>query len=255
MTPPIDGPRDRAGHLDPLDGVATPPTPPPPGAALEAELSTLTPTRLRRPVRDALLIVATGLLFAGGMLAMMDVRQDLLELPRSWLWLMGAAWLLGFVVPAWLALVPPRGQVIARWRAAAVAGALSAVLFVVSGFAIQPHGPSSVSSLERPLHSYGCLEIGLLASLVPVLLAAIAVRGAFPVGSRWAAAALGAAGGSLGGMMLHFHCGVTDPVHVSVMHGGVVLVAALISALVVPRATDGVYRRRPSTSSAKATSR
>jgi hypothetical protein len=155
---------------------------------------------------------------------------------------MGAAWLLGFVVPAWLVVVPPRGQVIARWRTAAIACGLSAVLFLVCGFVIQPSGPSSLPSLPSQLHSYGCLRLGLIAAIVPILLAALAVRGAFPVGARWAAAALGGAGGALGGMTLHFHCPVTDPVHISLMHGGVVVVAALISVLVVPRATDATFR-------------
>lgn len=230
-------PRDRDDLELPL-----PPPPPPLGTALEGELGRLAPVRPRRPLRDAAIIMATGLGFAGAMLAMMKVRRDLLELPLSWLILMGLAWLLGFVVPAWLVVVPPRGQMIARWRAAAVAGAISAVLFVFCGFVIHPSGPSSLPSLQSQLHSHGCLEIGLVASLVPILLSAIAVRGAFPVGSRWAAAALGAAGGALGGLMLHFHCPVTDPVHVGVMHGGVVVVAALLSALLAPRATDARLR-------------
>lgn len=234
-------PRDRDDLELPLSSLPAPP-PPPLGAALEGELGRLAPVRPRRPLRDAAIIIATGLGFAGAMLAMMKVRRDLLELPLSWLILMGLAWLLGFVVPAWLVVVPPRGQVIARWRAAAVAGAISAVLFVVCGFVIQPSGPSSLPSLASPLHSFGCLEIGLIASIVPISLSAIAVRGAFPVGSRWAAAALGGAGGALGGLMLHFHCPVTDPVHVGVMHGGVVIAAALLSALLAPRATDARLR-------------
>ena len=234
-------PRDRDDLELPLSSLPAPP-PPPLGAALEGELGRLAPVRPRRPLRDAAIILATGLGFGGAMLAMMKVRRDLLELPLSWLILMGLAWLLGFVVPAWLVVVPPRGQVIARWRAAAVAGAISAVLFVVCGFVIQPSGPSSLPSLASPLHSFGCLEIGLIASIVPISLSAIAVRGAFPVGSRWAAAALGGAGGALGGLMLHFLCPVTDPVHVGVMHGGVVIAAALLSALLAPRATDARLR-------------
>lgn len=220
------------------------PPPPPIGAALASELTAITPVRPRRPLRDAAIILLTGLGFAGAMLAVMEVREDLLELPRSWIALMALAWLLGFVVPAWLVVVPPRGQVIARWRTAALAGGISAVLFLLCGFVIQPSGPSSLPHLDSPLHSYGCLKLGLIAALVPILLSAIAVRGAFPVGSRWAAAALGGAGGALGGMMLHFHCAVTDPVHTSLMHGGVVVVAALVSALVVPSATDARFRRR-----------
>lgn len=228
-------PDARPGRIDELP-------PPPMSAALDAELASLRPVRLRRPVRDAAVLFLAGLLLAGGMLAMMDVREDLPELPLPWLVLMSAAWLLGFVVPAWLALVPPRGQVIARWRAAAAAGGTSAVLFVVSGFALHPSGPSSIAHLEEPMHSYGCFEVGLVASLLPAILAATLVRGAFPVGSRWAAAAIGASSGALGGMMLHFHCSVTDPVHVGVMHGGVVVAAALLSALVAPSAVDRAFR-------------
>jgi hypothetical protein len=236
MTRPQD-PRDER-----FDELFPPSLPPDLGAALEAELAALTPTRPRRPARDALLIILSGLGFVGAMLAMMNVRRDILELPVSWLVVMGAAWLLGFLIPAWLAVVPARGQMIARWRAAAVAGGISAGLFIVCGYMIQPRGASSALITGAPLRYHGCLEVGLIAALVPVLLASIAVRGAFPVGSRWAAAALGAAGGALGGLMLHFHCPIADGLHVSMMHGGVVVVAALISAVVVPRATDAAFR-------------
>ena len=239
MTEPVD----RFPAAGGASGSARIEVPPPPmSAALDAELSALRPVRLRRPLRDACVLFVFGLVLAGGMLAMMDVREDLHELPLPWLLLMSAAWLLGFVVPAWLALVPPRGQMIARWRAAAGAGGVSAVLFVVSGFALHPSGPSSVAHLDDPMNSYGCFQVGLVASLLPAVLAATLVRGAFPVGSRWAAAAIGASSGALGGMMLHFHCSVTDPVHVGVMHGGVVVAAALLSALVVPSAVDRAFR-------------
>lgn len=227
-----------------LEGVMPPPPPPELGALLDAELARLTAVSPRRPWRDALLILGGGLAVAGGLLAMMRVRRDLLELPTSWLLAMSLAWLLGFLVPAYLAVVPPRGQVIARWRASAISAGVSAVLFIVSGLMIQPSGPSSMPRVGGVFHQHACLELGLAAALVPVLLAAIAVRGAFPVGSRWAAAALGAAGGALGGLLLHFHCAVSDPWHVGVIHGGVVVVAALLSALVVPRAIDAMFRQQ-----------
>ena len=57
-----------------------------------------------------------------------------------------------------------------------------------------------------------------------------------PVGSRWTAAGLGAAGGSLGGLVLHLHCPIADAWHLGLVHGGVVIIAALISAALVPRA-------------------
>lgn len=219
-----------------------PPEPPELGAVLDAELARLTPRAPRRPWRDLAVVLAGGLATATALLALMRVRKDLLELPRLWLVLIALGWLAGFVIPAYLALVPPAGHMVARWRAAAVASAISALSFVAVGFLIQPHGPSSSMRTESVLHGHACLELGLGAALVPVLLAALAVRGAFPVGSRWAAAAIGAAGGAVGGLLLHFHCSLADPWHVGVMHGLVVVVAAAISALLVPRATDRAFR-------------
>jgi hypothetical protein len=83
-----------------------------------------------------------------------------------------------------------------------------------------------------------CLEVGLATALVPVVIGAIFLRGALPVGSRWIAAALGAGGGCLGGLVLHLHCNIVDGLHVGLVHGGVVIVAALLSAAIVPRASD-----------------
>ena len=77
----------------------------------------------------------------------------------------------------------------------------------------------------------GCIRWGLLGAAVPILLAAFAVRGSVPVGSRFAAAALGAAGGSLGGLVLQFHCPVTERFHVGLVHGGLVILAALVAVL------------------------
>ena len=43
-------------------------------------------------------------------------------------------------------------------------------------------------------------------------------------------------GGCLGGLVLHLHCHVADALHVGLIHGGVVIVGALLSAALTPRA-------------------
>jgi hypothetical protein len=73
--------------------------------------------------------------------------------------------------------------------------------------------------------------------VAPVVVGALLLRGVVPVGARWTAAALGAAGGSVGGLMLHLHCAIANPVHVGLSHGGVVLVSALLAALLAPAVT------------------
>lgn len=219
---------------------AMPPmAPPPPSALLEAELARLAPVRTRRPVRQLLVLIGISLAYAAALLAMLAMRRDLAELPVAWLVGAGAAWLTGFVAPLYLATVPRAGAVIPRWRLAGIAAAIGTVGFIALGLTIHPSGPSSVHlGWDEFGRGHACLEFGLATALLPVVIGTIFLRGALPVGSRWVAAALGAGGGSLGGLILHLHCRVADGLHVGLVHGGVVGVAALLAAALVPRVTD-----------------
>jgi hypothetical protein len=225
--------------LDDLPGLPAP-APPPLSSQLEAELAQLAPVATRRPMRQLVLLVAISLIYGGGVLAMLALRRDLAELPMGWLLGAGLAWLLGFVVPVYLATVPREGSVMPRWKLAGASAVIGAIGFITLGFAIHPGGPSSVRVLgwEHFARGYGCLEFGLATAIVPVVAGAIFLRRSLPVGSRWTSAALGAGGGSLGGLLLHLHCPITEGLHVGLMHGGVVGIAALIAAALAPRATD-----------------
>lgn len=228
------------GH-DPIAKLAALPhgTPPPLAPELEAQLGSLQPVSTRSPLRQLARLVALSLIYGAGVLLVVTTRRDAGELPMGWLVGAALAWLLGFVVPCYLAMVPRAGSVIPRWQLAALAATATAVVFVVLGLTIHPDGPSSVQyGSERFLRGHTCLEIGLATALVPIVIGSMFLRGALPVGSRWIAAALGAGGGSLGGLVLHLHCHVTDALHVGLIHGGVVIVSAVLAAAIVPRATD-----------------
>ncbi len=226
---------------DAIDQLAAlpPPAPPALGAALEAELASLAPITMRRPWRQLGVLVVISLLYGGGLLYFTAMRPDMTELPMGWLAGAALGWLFGFLLPSYLALMPRPGAVTPRWRLAAIAAVVASVGFVSLGLAIHPSGPSSLSyGMDRFAQGHSCLEIGLATALVPVVIGAIFLRGALPVGSRWIAAALGAGGGCLGGLVLHLHCRVADGMHVGLIHGGVVVVAAALSAAIVPRATQ-----------------
>ncbi len=226
---------------DILDGLggAKPPSPPALSAALEAELGKLEPVKPRRPLRELGILLVISLVYGAGLVAMFTVRGDLRELPMPWLLAAGLAWLLGFVVPCYLALVPPRGSMQPRWHLAAVCAVVASVGFVVLGLLVHPSGEhSKYIGWEHIARGRGCLEVGVLSAIVPVVIAALFLRRALPVGARWVAAALGAGGGCLGGLVLHLHCPVTDAPHVGLVHGGVVVVSALLSAALVTRTTE-----------------
>jgi len=236
----------RPGANDPPDPAAIrelaalpPPAPPALSAELEGELAALAPVAARRPLRQLAILVAVSLIYGAGLLIALTTRPDMLELPMGWLAGTALGWLFGFLIPCYLALVPRPGSVTPRWRVAAISVAITSVSFVLFGLAVHPAGPSSGHyGAARFLDGHGCLEIGLSAALVPVVLGAIFLRGALPVGSRAIAAALGAGGGCLGGLVLHLYCDIADGLHIGLVHGGVVIAAALLSAAIVPRATD-----------------
>lgn len=229
-------------RLDEL-AAAPPPAPPAMSADLEAELGKLEPVAPRRPMRQVAILAGVSLVYGAGLVAALAMRQDMDELPTSWVIGAALAWLLGFVVPCYLALVPRPGTMMPRWQWAAASAIVTSIGFVALGLVVHPSGPSSLHfGAERIMRGHWCLEIGLLTAFVPVIVGALFLRGALPVGSRWIAAALGAGGGCLGGLVLHMHCRVADALHVGLIHGGVVVVSALLSAALVPRATDQPLR-------------
>lgn len=226
---------------DPIDELAALPafTPPPIGTALEGELANLDKVPMRRPLRQLAILIALSVVYATGLVVVLATRGDMHELPMGWIAGAAIGWLFGFLVPSYLALVPRKGAVTPRWQPAAVAAVIASIGFVSLGLVIHPMGDSSVAyGWEHFGRGHTCLEIGLATALVPVVVGAIFLRGVLPVGSRWIAAALGAGGGCLGGLVLHLHCDIADGLHVGIVHGGVVVVAALLSAAIVPRASN-----------------
>lgn len=237
------------GKITALDDLAAMPAPlpGPMSAVLELELGKLGRVGTRRPLRQLAVLGGISTVYGLGLLAALSMRRDAIELPMWWLGGMAVLWAFGFIVPCYLALVPKPGNVSPRWRWAAGSAVLTSILFVglnvVVGELVHPHGADSLYyGWERFGRGHTCLELGLAAALVPVIVGAIFLRGALPVRSRVVAAALGAGSGCLGGLVLHAHCRIADGVHIGLMHGGVVVVAALLSAALVPRATDQPLR-------------
>ena len=214
-----------------------PPLPPAMSKALEAELAQLTPVATRRPLRQLALLIAVSLIYGAGLIVMLALRPDLHDLPMGWLFGAGLAWLLGFLVPITLATVPARGSMMPRWRLAGLASVVAAISMIGLGLVVHP-GAIVVSGWDGVVHGYGCLEAGLGVSIVPIVLGTIVLRRTVPVGSRWIAAGLGAGGGSLGGLVLHLHCPVANGLHVGLIHGGVIVVAAVLAAAIAPRVTE-----------------
>jgi hypothetical protein len=80
-----------------------------------------------------------------------------------------------------------------------------------------------------------CLLATLLLSTGPLVALAFVRRASDPVHPRATGAAIGAAAGAWGGVLIDMHCPLTQPMHVALAHVAPVVIYATIGALVGSR--------------------
>ena len=144
---------------------------------------------------------------------------------------MALAWAAGVVAPLVAALIPRRGEVLADGARAGRVAAVCASLLVLLGLVATVDAPGKTTIPESFVRGWWhCVTFGLKVA-VPVLIAsAVVLRRVHPVGSWRVGAALGAAGGALGGLTLHFICGYGGGLHVGLAHAGAVVLGAGVGA-------------------------
>ena len=90
-----------------------------------------------------------------------------------------------------------------------------------------PRAPEPGTLIDTVL----CFDITVAWVAVPLLCAAITLRGAFAAGARWRSALVGAGIGLFAGATMNLHCPNVAPAHMLLGHGLAVVVAAAIGAL------------------------
>jgi hypothetical protein len=210
------------------------PDPPPPSEALLAAMGRVTPVRTRRPMRRFALVAAASLAYTALWLVWFPPRKDLPFLPR-FVW--GAellVWLAAFVGTMAAAIVPRRGAVLPDAPRAGRFAALAALALIALGLVAAPSAAGHTLFFNEPHEQvagiFRCMTFGLFVALVPLTFALVASRRVLLVGSTRVMAAAGAAGGALGGLVLHVLCPVGGALHVGFGHGGAVMVAAALGA-------------------------
>ncbi len=220
---------------------------PPPSAALLGMVRAGGAVTTRSPWHAVAAVVAVAITIVVVHTWVTSVREDLASLPPTWFYAVLAAWLLAFLAPLAVALVPRRGSVLAdSGRAALLALVIPAAVTAMSIW-LRVDGPQTVIPTPDNALRYiaSCILGGLEMAAIPLIISIVALyRAALPSHTRWLGAAVGAANGSLAGLMLHVHCPIGGPVHVAVGHAGASIVGAIVGAIVVPT----VRPRRSATS-------
>ncbi|MFL5307118.1 MAG: NrsF family protein [Polyangia bacterium] len=213
--------------------------PPPPNPALMAAVQQMHPVRTRSRLGAFAAVGAAALMVPAVVLATHEWRRDLPALPPGWLVAAAALWATAFTISLAAALVPARGHVLpapARGSRAGLAAVLGVLVFVLCASLEAPGVSLRPEDVHRTLAgtSAHCAGFALLMAAPCVLLGLLALRRLVPVGGARLGLALGAAGGALGGLVLHFICPFANVGHVALGHVGGMALAAAIAAVTLP---------------------
>ncbi len=220
-----------------LAKLATIPEPRVPSARAARPVSTPGSSPARAATeRRRLAALLAGVLWIAGNLAAFGFRPDLGALPLPYVECQVAVPYLLAVICLATALAAGRLGLGANVGLVAVLGVLAPASFCLLGagmplpHATQPGAASVASALP-------CLGITVAWATVPLLLAALVLRGAFPVASVRRGALLGAAVGLFAGASINLHCANVAHFHLLLGHALPVIAATLAGAFVVARWT------------------
>ncbi len=210
--------------------------PPPPSARLLAALQQIQPVRTRSRLGAFAAVAAAALAVPAAVLALHARRPDLGALPRGWVVAAALLWAAGFGLSLGAALVPAPGDVLpapARGSRAGLGAVLALLVFALCASVEAPGVSLRPEDAHRTLlgASAHCALFGLLMALPCLAVGLLALRRLAPVGGPRLGLALGAAGGALGGLVLHFICPFANASHVALGHVGGMALAAALGAL------------------------
>ena len=141
-----------------------------------------------------------------------------------------ALWAGSLLFAAWIALSTGRrgvGRPVPWLRIAAIGAPFA---FMVLALLWLPPNGKPFGDIGPPAMLEGCFQIGLTVAMPMLILAVGAVRRSFPSGAVWRGAALGAACGLGGVVVLVLLCGSPYGGHIALAHGMPLVIATLIGA-------------------------
>lgn len=183
---------------------------------------------LGRRLAGTLLAAQAGAAVVAFVMGVRPAAEPILVLPAL---VASAALLLGGLALGREA-IPGRGPAAATWGVALGLGAAVTVALAFAQASTAPEGPVAARGTA------GCLVIGALLGLLPMLVGSIVVRRGHAVRPRAAGLVLGALAALVGLTTLHLHCPDVSWAHAGPMHCGVVGVLGGLGAYAGGRMTQ-----------------
>jgi hypothetical protein len=206
---------------------------PPPGPVLLAALNGMAAVRPRSPRHALAAIVVVSLLYPVFLLWNLGPRADLGALSIAWVVGTAVAWAAATALLLVRAVLPPPGEVLPDSLRVGQTAAWTAAALVLLGLVATSEEPGTTTWPTFVEQWWHCTSIGLRVLLPVLLVGGVSLRRLHPVGSGRVGAGIGAAGGALAGLCLHFVCGIGSGFHVSLAHGGVSVLGLLLGGLLL----------------------
>jgi hypothetical protein len=211
--------------------------PPPPSPDILKAVGAAKPVRTRSRFGAFLIVLAIGAAWPALTLIRFPFRKDLGALPPAWVAIGAALWAVTLVVSLAAALVPARGDVLPSAGRASRASAITmglVLLFTAAWTAYAPGVSVRPEDVGMTLiqSCYGCGKYVLQVAAIFMVLGLLFLRRVLPIGGRRIGLAVGAAGGALGGLALHFLCPIATTGHILLSHVGGMVLASMAGALI-----------------------
>ena len=168
-------------------------------------------------------------------LAIAGLRGDFARVPVAHTLALGVAPVFAGLLCLFAAVTPGRLGLGAR---AAVLAALALAFpasFMVVNYALSPPYPEA--PLGVFMNGVFCFNIALAWTLLPLIAAGFALRGAFVTRAVWRSALVGAGAGLVVAATSMLRCPLSGALHNTFSHGGAVVASALLGAFVLSRVT------------------
>ncbi len=216
---------------DPLGGAA--PARPDGGPSIDVAALPPSPTRGRVHASRAVAL-AGALLFDAAWIAFVERRPDIGSLP-AWSVALGLGLPLIAAAAALVAVMQPGPRGLGR-RFVELAALVCAppVFFAIGTVATMPAAAHTGPFVGPALR---CIGVAGVLAAGPFAFGLLAIRRSFASAAAWRTAALGVACGGLAAATMSIVCPNSEPLHVVVAHGAMMLVYGLAGALAAGRVT------------------